>query len=288
MQQPPLNFSLSLANGQQSFRIPGAYGGTQQIVLACATYPAAGTLSLEYQLVGDTLWRPVPNGSNLPFAGPIVLATYGAVAGYRVTLAGLGAGGSGFAAWVAEADPEGFPAGAFVGLRALTVQSYIEANVKNGVQYEVSSYNPALGVGLSQDTVFITGSQPVLVKTRLIGHDSNKMVDARVYKNTVFTAGSGQVVPYFNLNDRNPVAGGVTIRAGAAISNIGTEFGAATYSIGTSAQAQNTVGTFQNSGFERLLSPNTTYALRVTNNGTQPCQVSAYLSWYEGGTDLPV
>jgi len=284
-------YSLNLANGQQQFSEylnNLAPFGPKQILIACATYPNAGaTIALEYRLIGDSVWRKVPKATLIPLVGPLVFYAYGAIEEYRATLAGI-VGGSALAAWVSDVDAEGAPPGLFEGTRAMTTQSYIEANVKNGVQFEVSSYNAALAAGASQDTIFATGSKIVLVKTRLIGHDSNKEVEARVYKNTAFTAGSGSVVPSFNLNDRNPVASTITIRAGATIQNIGTEFGAPTYSIGTSGQGQNTVGTYQNSGFERLLQPNTNYALRVTNNGTQPCQIAAYLSWYEGDPDLPL
>lgn len=280
---PPQQYPLTLTNGQQSFSINGAPSGTQQIVISCQSYPSAGTLSLEYKLVGDSLWRPVPKGTLLPLAGPLVLETYGPVAGYRATLAGI-VGGAGLVAWIGIGNAEGFPPGSFVGLRALTTQSYIEANVKNGVQYEVSSYIAALAPLANNDTVFITGPLPVIVKTRQIGFDATKL-EAHVFKDTVFTGGS--VIPYYNLNLRNPVVGGVIIRAGATITNAGTEAGAPTYMIGSAGQGQNTVGAYQVSGLERLLAPNSTYMLRVTNTGAAPCQVSAYISWYEGGTDLP-
>lgn len=284
MSSSPLFYPLNLANGQQVFRIIGAYAGGQQIVFACTAYPSAGTLSVEYQLAGDPLWRAAPKGTLLPLTGPIVLSTYGAVSGYRVTITGL-SGGAGMAAWVAQAAPEGFPPGAFVGLRALTTQSYIEANVKSGVQYEVSSYNPALAAGANQDTIFTTGASAVLIKTRQVGFDAAKL-EARVYGGTTYTGGS--LVPYFNLNLRNPVAGSVAIRSGATISAAGTEIGAASYMIGSTEVGGRTVGTFQLSGLERLLNPNTTYMLRISNTSAAPSQVSTYISWYEGGTDLPV
>lgn len=284
-------YALSLAVAQQAFseylNAAGPFG-TKQIIIACESYPGANAkISVEYRLIGSSTWLKVPKATLVALTAPVVFYAFGAIEEYRISLTGV-VGGSGLVAWVADVDSEGVPPGLFEGNRAMTVQTYIEANVKNGVQYELSSYNPTLGAGASQDTIFTTGNKPVLVKTRLIGHDSNKMVEARVYKNTVFTPGSGTVVPFFNLSDINPVTGGVVVRAGATISNIGSEFGAPTYSIGSSAQAQSTVGTFQNSGFERELAPNTNYALRVTNQGTQPCQLSAYISWFEGAPDLPL
>lgn len=287
MSGTPIQYPLQLANGQQLIAIPGAPAGAQQIILACASYPSAGTVSVEYRLAGDALWRPVPKGTGLALSSPIVLATYGAVAAYRVTLAGI-TGGSSLSAWVAEVDAEGFPPGAFLGLRALTTQNYIEANVKNGVQYEVSSYIAALAAGANSDTVFITGALPVAIKTRIIGHDAQKVVEAHVFRAPTYTG--GVTVPYYNLNLRNPVAGGVQILGGGTlnVSAPGTEVGAPNYSIGSSSLGQNTVGAYQTLGIERLLAPNTTYMLRIINGSAAACQLAAYISWYEGDTDLPV
>lgn len=177
------------------------------------------------------------------------------------------------------------PDGLYSGLRAMTVQSYTEANVKNGVQYEVSSYNAALGANGNQRTIFITGAKPAAIKARLVAFDGAG-IEARVYKAPTYSGGTS--VPYFNLSDINPVTGGVQILAGATITAPGAEFGARSYLIGSIQPGSQSAGSFSVAGQERSLAPNTTYMLELISMDTAKAQrVSAYLSWYEGGLDLP-
>lgn len=177
------------------------------------------------------------------------------------------------------------PDGLYSGLRAMTVQNYTEANVKNGVQYEVSSYNAALAASGNVRTIFVTGAKTVSIKARLVSFDGAG-IEARLYRLPVYSGGVS--VPYFNLSDVNPVAGGVTILAGATITNPGTEFGARSYLIGSIEPGSQTSGTFSVAGNERNLAANTAYMLELVSMDTAKAQrVSAYLSWYEGGFDLP-
>lgn len=205
----------------------------------------------------------------------------------RVSMAGV----TGYASYTVEvyrtAEPLAMiPDGAFTGMRAMTSQSYTEANVKNGVQYEVSSYNAALAASANVRTIFVTGAKTVAIKARLIAFDGAG-IEARVYKLPTYSGGT--VAPYYNLSDVNPVAGGVTILAGATVTNPGTEFGARSYLIGSIEPGSQSSGTFAVAGNERNLAANTAYMLELVSMDTAKAQrVSAYLSWYEGGFDLPV
>lgn len=184
------------------------------------------------------------------------------------------------------ADPlEMTPDGAFSGLRAIITQPYTEANVKGGVQYEISSNTAALANAANIDTLFTTGANPVLIKSRIVKFNGTSLA-TRVYRAPTFTGGS--VTPYFNLNDRNPVTGGVIIRTGATVTAAGVEFGAPTFDIGSEGQGNTSLGTYSVFGIERLLAPNTTYLQRITNDSGAVQRVAAYLTWYEGGTDLPI
>jgi hypothetical protein len=280
-QQYPLN----LANGQQTFLIAGAPGTNQQVVLTCDTYPGSGTATLESRLMGSNVWSPVPGGVNLPLQGPQVIFNYGAVAQYRLTLAGI-SGGSGLSAWWSDLQGLSFPQGAFSGTRALTAQSYTEANVKNGVQFEASALVAALAAGATVDTIFITGLKPVIVKARQLAFDG-KGLTARVYRGPTYTGGTP--VPIYNLNEINPVASTVQALSGAAVSAAGVEFGAPTFAIGSDLQGQSVQGAYSVAGQERLLAPSTTYLLRLTSTDPTDAQrVSTYLTWYEGRPDLPL
>jgi hypothetical protein len=177
------------------------------------------------------------------------------------------------------------PDGAYAGLRAQCVQTYTEANVKNGVQYEVSVNVASLGVGAHQDTIFITGSRPVLIKNRIVQFNGVSLL-TRVFRAPTYTGGS--VVPYYNLDDISPVAGAVQIIGGATVTGTGTEFGAPTYSIGSTDVGNSSLSTFSTQGIERRLRPNTTYLQRITNDSPEAQRVTGYLTWYDGGSDLPL
>lgn len=177
------------------------------------------------------------------------------------------------------------PDGAFTGLRAMCVQNYTEANVKNGVQYEVSVNVPSLGIGAHQDTIFITGDRPVLIKNRIVQFNGLSLL-TRVFRSPTYTGGS--VVPYYNLDDISPVSGAVQIIAGATVTGTGTEFGAPTYSIGSTDVGNSSLSTFSTQGIERRLRPNTVYLQRITNDSAAAQRVTGYLTWYDGGSDLPL
>lgn len=187
--------------------------------------------------------------------------------------------------WRTDHSIDMVPPGAFSGLRAMTVQSYVEANVKNGVQYEVSSLSSAVAAGANIDIVFIVGPKPVVIKAREITFNGARLI-ARAYVGPTYTGGTP--APYFNLNTRNPVAGGVQILVGATITNTGVESSAPTYALGSTGQGNTVVGSYRIAGSERVLAPNTTVMLRITNTDTVPQDIATYATWYEGGTDLPI
>lgn len=171
-----------------------------------------------------------------------------------------------------------------VGLRAFVVQSYTEANVKNGLQYEFSGDTPVFAAGAANRLIFITGAKPVIIKSRVLSFTATK-VTATVYRSPTYTGGTPQTP--FNLNDINPVTSTVTVITGATVTNNGTQFGAVNYLYGTSGVGNSQSGTFVSPGIERVLQPNTTYMLETVNSGEGTHSISAYLTWYEGIPDLP-
>lgn len=171
-----------------------------------------------------------------------------------------------------------------VGLRAFTVQFYTEANVKQGLQYEYSTDNTALAAGGVTRVLFVTGSKPVIVKSRLLSFTLTKAT-VRIYKNPTYTGGTPATI--YNLNDMNPQPTTVTILTGATITSPGEEFGAPNYIYGSDGVGNTESGTFSAQGIERVLAPNRAYVLELTNSGVGTHAVSAYLTWYEGMPDLP-
>lgn len=180
----------------------------------------------------------------------------------------------------------GTPYGLFAGFRAMTIQTYVEANSKNGSQFEASVPPisvPALG---TISLIFITGGKPVIIKDRVIKFNG-VLLTTRIYRAPVYTGGSPVTV--FNLSDINPQPTTVQILAGATVSNVGTEFGAPTYDIGSTNIGNTQVSTYSVQGAERILRPNTVYLQQITNDDSGAAQlVSGSLTWYEGAPDLPL
>jgi hypothetical protein len=170
------------------------------------------------------------------------------------------------------------------GLRALTAQTYTEVNVKKGVQYELSADTPALAAAGNIDVIFTTGALPVTIKARQVKFNGASLV-TRVYRAPTYTGGT--VTPYFNLNDVAPVTGLAVIRTTPTVTVVGTEFGAATYDLGSTGNGNSSLSTYAVTGIERQLRPNTTYLLRITNDSVAAQRVTSYLTWYEGNTDFP-
>ena len=177
------------------------------------------------------------------------------------------------------------PNGLFSGTRAITSQNYTEANVKNGLQFEAASAITSLAVAGFLDVIFITGSKPVIVKGRNIKFNG-LLLSVRVYRAPTYTGGTP--LSAFNLNDIAPIASTVTILGGAVVTNVGTEFGAPTFEIGSSGGKDAPASTYSVSGIERILRPNTTYLQRTLNIDVAVQSVCSALTWYEGPTDLPI
>lgn len=256
--------------------------------LATIQYYNAGGVEISPTGVATISVSPTQTGENFKAVYPSALGQWsfdGPAARMRVSLAGTNAVTAKVVIWRGNDSRSGIPSGAFSGLRALTFQNYVEANVKNGVQYEISSDNLALANGANIDVIFTTGVNPVVIKNRLVKFNGTHLT-TRVYRTPTYTGGT--VAPYFNLNDRNPAAGTVVIRTGATVSAVGTEFGAPTFDIGSAGQGNSSLSTYSTLGIERLLAPNTTYLQRITNDSGAAQEVASYLTWFEGNTDLPL
>lgn len=165
------------------------------------------------------------------------------------------------------------------GLKAFTVQPFIEANVKNGTQWELSFENNNVASGASVDIIKTTGSKHVLVKNRIL-HFTGSELDVAVYKNTIFTGGT--TVPIYNLNTQIGGTPLTTVKTAATVTSVGTEVAARVHAYGTDTNVNQAVGSFNVSGIERVLAPNTTYMLRMTNQAATAVKISGYITFYEG------
>lgn len=173
------------------------------------------------------------------------------------------------------------PPEAFGGDRAITVQTYLDVNIKLGAQFEGSTLLTLEGGGINY-TVFITGSLPVILKGRYLTY-SGAGIGGDIYKAPTYSG--GVVTPYQNGNDINPKAGLSSILVGATVQQLGTLKFAPTYSFrGDSPQSKGGEGVL---GGEKILAANTTYLLVLTSLDTLQQKASSFLSWFEGYPDLP-
>ncbi len=176
------------------------------------------------------------------------------------------------------------PADAFLGMRAVNTQSYTESNVKLGVQHEASRLFTLAG-SANSDSIMITGSNPVALKARTLGYDGSG-IEARIFRAPTYSGESAIILPR-NPNDINPVLSEIALYTDAVVTVDGTEVFAPAFLLGAASQ-QNKGAVGAHVGQEKILRPNTVYLLRLTNLDSQAMQVSAYISWYEGGLDLPL
>lgn len=176
----------------------------------------------------------------------------------------------------------------FQGLRARTVQSYTEANVKAGVQYYFTVNWPTadpIGNGPSnaRNVVFSTGDVPVVVKTRIVSYIGEEFT-IELFANP--TVSGGAVVPVANYNQRNAVPTTVNVLKDAVVSNDGIPFsGEPDYYYG-GLQSNRRDASAIPDGRERVLQSNTTYLVKITSTEGSG-RFSYFLDWYEGETDLP-
>lgn len=177
----------------------------------------------------------------------------------------------------------GFPNGIFQGFRAITTQSYTEANSKLGVEHEGSALFTIAG-NADNDTFFVTGDLPVSLKGRVMRYTGTGLV-ARIFTGATYTGGTSAA--YQNASDINPVVGLSKIIVAATVVTDGVLAFAPDFLIGnTTNQGEGSSGTIV--GREKLLKPNTTYLLRISSLDSQSQEVSSLLTWYEGKLDLPL
>lgn len=201
--------------------------------------------------------------------------------------------GQGVLQLVSRLGLEGLPFGIFEGTRAMQVQGYIEANVKNGAQFEYAAAAPITlaANGQNGDTaklILKTGANRIAIKSRTIQFNGAG-ITASVYEGAIYTEGTGTVAPIYNMRRRPPVpVSTVTIIAGATITNDGTIIAAPTVALGSTGRGQTVQGSFSVQGVERWLEATTVYMLSIKNNDTSPCQVAPYATFYDGAPDFPL
>jgi len=169
------------------------------------------------------------------------------------------------------------------GLKAFTVQSFTEANSKNGTQWSISTRNIAVPASGTLDVLMTTGSLPVLMKGLVVQYTGSQ-IETVLYKNSVVTG--GDTVNSYNLNTYTGGAMLSTFKvnnpAGFTIIGVGTQVAPSEHFYGIADQGNKSIPSFIATGLERVLAPNTTYLRRVWNRGSGTCVIDLAASFYEG------
>lgn len=169
------------------------------------------------------------------------------------------------------------------GLRAETVQSYDEINKKRGMQWEASRVVTLAG-SASTTSIFKTGALPVDLKQRAFAFDGIG-ITASIFKAPTYTGGTATSA--FNFRTDTTTGLLTTLFIDPIVTNNGTKCGADIYAIGPSSPTSRGMGLIIYPG-NRILEPNTTYLLTITNRDTNASQiVSSRIEFYEGAFDYP-
>lgn len=223
----------------------------------------------------------------------------------RLNLAGVG----GFATyrafvWRTQQSLDLAPESVFSGMRAVTMQGYIEANVKNGVQFSASTFLTALTANENIDIIVITGAKKVLVKAQYLALKNSGDILMDWYRNPTYTGGANISAGIFNQSDvapqpttmqligvtpTDPAAGNYTPNDATKpnVTNVGTKIlptiaVLGTTGIGGSAQSRGAI-----EGLEQVLEANTAYLFRRRPLAATE-SMFGFSTWFEGEPDFPV
>lgn len=185
--------------------------------------------------------------------------------------------------------PAAFPPGAFIGLRALTVQFYPEANVKRGLQFFARAAWPladTIDPGETVKLYFVTGSKPVILKLRELSYIAEEL-ELRLYANPTGVSG-GTDLSIKNYNLRDPQATTVvTAKKNVATTSDGAEIepNDPEHFFGAGAVGNRSVAVSP-TGFERIIPVNSNLLVTLKNTGSSVARAQYFLTWYEGDTDI--
>lgn len=211
----------------------------------------------------------------------------GPCARLRVSLSGTNAATARLVIWRGFDSGFGMPPGAFSGLRAMTTQSYIEANVKYGLQFYLQHSLPQLPATTgAYKLLFTTGAKQVLIKGREM-YGIGELISIQLYKQPTAPTPGGTLIAVQNFNDVSPVATTVTIRGGVTTTSDGTPWGDPQRLFGQSAAGQR-AGSGLSPGGDRILKANSTYLVIFRNTGSGTADIDYFLTWFEGQSDLPL
>lgn len=172
------------------------------------------------------------------------------------------------------------------GTSAVTVQPYIELNVKRGRQFFINEVVQSVSAsGGTKEYLIRTGPDPVLLKQRVIKTNSDD-VDYEVFVGgTLSVTADGTPVTIRNANGVSPLPTQLEIYEDPTFTGTGN-LSDLDWIPGAELQGNRSEGSFSTEGFEKVIPGNTDFIVRFTNNGGNPTKMLYFLTWYEGVIDV--
>ena len=178
----------------------------------------------------------------------------------------------------------------FQGLRAVVFQNYTEVNIKTGRQ-RVASAILTINAGATTHIGVTTGSEPVVIKSRLLNQIGSTRIEYYARSDLSFTgAVPGNIIPIRNPNNITKIPIGVQMWHSVTpwTPTAATEQYLDPYPIfaaGNNAHSRIGADTL---GLEYVLKPNTSHVFSIANTGTGNATVHWWQTLYEGPLDLPL
>lgn len=220
-------------------------------------------------------------------AGAALWLINGPILRIRLSLTGTGATAASVEIWRYTQPMDLTPNGLYSGFRAQTQQGYIEANTKNGVQFYIQHALPQLVATTGvYKILFTTGAKRVLVKAREM-YGNGGVFSLQIFKQPTAPSPGGSPITVQNYNDDTPVATSVSVLGGVTTTSNGTPWGDPQRLFGSAASGQR-AGSGLAPGGDRVLKRNSSYLIEIKNTGSGTADIDYFLSWYEGGSDLPL
>lgn len=187
------------------------------------------------------------------------------------------------------------------GTRALVVQSYTEANVKNGLQFyarRTFSGSPVVNekagaftsLGQKRIMYFEIGSSKVIVKDRVVKYIGEEF-ELRLYNATGLAAptkaGEIMVSNYRSDGEAKPTSVTVHEVIDGDQGPMGTLIADPEAYFGSSSQGQRNADSLLE-GRERVLPANSQFYVEIEMTAGTVGRFEYFLDWYEGSPDLPL
>ncbi len=182
---------------------------------------------------------------------------------------------------------EAAPDGLYTGDRAGTVQFYIEANIKKGLQYYTRMSRPLsnpLASGDSTNIYIKTGNKKMIVKIRIVHYIAEELELNIIENPTITNIGTEGFVA--NYNRVNPQTTTVEIRRDVSFTG-GTPFDPEPeYYYGASNHPRRSAISIPE-GREKVLPEDSGFLVNMTNTGSGNARIEYFIDWFEGEPDLP-